>query len=155
LLLDIWEQYGDRLPGLRIRGDVEEIFSEYPQTRDRIAAHPKIKVVEPLDEPAMQSLYRHARLLVNPSLYEGFGLPNLEAMANGCPLLVSDSEVFREICGPYARYADPHNAQEWAEKIIQMLNEPVSPGEMQAARNRARMFSEEREGGKLLKLLYP
>jgi alpha-1,3-rhamnosyl/mannosyltransferase len=56
------------------------------------------------DAPLL-ALYRRARFLVFPSLYEGFGLPLLEAMAAGCPVLCSDLPVFREVAGSAVEYA--------------------------------------------------
>lgn len=58
----------------------------------------------------LSGLYRHAQALVFPSLMEGFGLPALEALANGCPVIVSDIPVFHEILGTSATYFDPHDA---------------------------------------------
>lgn len=153
LLVDIWEREGEHLPELKIRGDVEQIFRDYPDLQQRIAAHPGIRIVQPLDEQAMQDLYRHAALLVNPSLYEGFGLPNLEAMANGCPLLVSDQPVFREICGDAATYADPLDTAAWTQALRELLRHPPGEAQLEMARRRAAHFSEEREGEKLLSLV--
>ena len=56
---------------------------------------------------SMPSLYRGARALIFPSLYEGFGIPLLEAMACGCPLAVSRTSSMPEVCGDAALYFDP------------------------------------------------
>jgi glycosyltransferase involved in cell wall biosynthesis len=55
----------------------------------------------------MPSLYREAFALVFPSLYEGFGFPLLEAMACGCPVIVSNTSSMPEVCGDAAIYFDP------------------------------------------------
>lgn len=60
-----------------------------------------------VDETQLAHLYRHAVLFVYPSLYEGFGLPPLEAMSAGCPVLVSLASSLPEICGDAAHYFDP------------------------------------------------
>jgi len=52
-------------------------------------------------------LYMNASALVSPSLYEGFGIPNLEAMALECPIICSDIPVFREVCDKAALYFNP------------------------------------------------
>ncbi|HEY0555624.1 MAG TPA: glycosyltransferase family 1 protein [Thermoanaerobaculia bacterium] len=54
-------------------------------------------------------LYRHASLFVYPSLYEGFGMPILEAFAAGCPVALSDASCFPEIAGEAGLYFDPSN----------------------------------------------
>lgn len=60
-----------------------------------------------VDDHELRTLYRHARALIFPSLYEGFGLPLLEAMASDCPVLCSDTAVFHEVAGDAAIYFDP------------------------------------------------
>jgi glycosyltransferase involved in cell wall biosynthesis len=56
------------------------------------------------------ALYANATAHVFPSLYEGFGIPPLEAMASGCPVIASDIAVVREVCGDAASYFDPRDA---------------------------------------------
>jgi glycosyltransferase involved in cell wall biosynthesis len=60
-----------------------------------------------LPEEELGKLYNLARLSIYPSLYEGFGLPPLEAMACGCPIIVSHTASLPEVCGDAAFYADP------------------------------------------------
>ena len=60
-----------------------------------------------LDKPALADLYRGAACLVLPSRYEGFGLPVLEAMACGTPVVVAPEPALREVAGDAALYADP------------------------------------------------
>lgn len=71
----------------------------------------------------LEVLYRKAKLLVLPSLYEGFGLPPLEAMVRECPVLVSDLSIFKEICGEAASYCKPQNVSSIAKEIITLLRE--------------------------------
>ncbi len=68
------------------------------------------------------SLYRHAAMLVYPSLYEGFGLPPLEAMASGCPVAVSNTSSLPEVVGEAGIYFDPLNIEEIARAIHQVLS---------------------------------
>jgi glycosyltransferase involved in cell wall biosynthesis len=65
-------------------------------------------------------LYQNALALINASVYEGFGIPNLEAMSQGCPVICSDIPVFREVCSEAAFYFnenDPLSLQNQAELI--------------------------------------
>ncbi|MBU4404292.1 MAG: glycosyltransferase family 4 protein [Candidatus Aminicenantes bacterium] len=62
-----------------------------------------------VSDDKLRTLYQHARALIFPSLYEGFGLPLLEAMAHDCPVLCSDIAVFREVAADAAVYFDPHD----------------------------------------------
>ncbi len=72
----------------------------------------------------LQTLYACARVFAFPSLYEGFGLPPLEAMAAGCPVVASDIPVLREVCQSAACYAAPANPHDWASKLEEVLASP-------------------------------
>ena len=72
-------------------------------------------------------LYNQAVCFIFPSLYEGFGLPPIEAMSCGCPVLVSDIPVLREVCGDAATYFDPYNPYAIRKAIQQFLTTHPSP----------------------------
>jgi glycosyltransferase involved in cell wall biosynthesis len=72
----------------------------------------------------LKALYREAAVFVFPSLYEGFGFPPVEAMSCGCPVLVSDIPVLREVCGDAAGYFDPHDPHAIASAISRVLEDP-------------------------------
>jgi glycosyltransferase involved in cell wall biosynthesis len=78
-------------------------------------------------------LYRGAAALVFPSLYEGFGLPPLEAMACGCPVAVSRVAALPEVCGDAAVYFDPTSAEGIAAGIVEVLDRPRAGGPARAA----------------------
>jgi glycosyltransferase involved in cell wall biosynthesis len=63
------------------------------------------------------ALYRNAVCLLFPTFYEGFGLPALEAMAYGCPVVTSDIPVMREVCGDAALYCNPNEPADIADKV--------------------------------------
>lgn len=67
--------------------------------------------------------YGHSDALVMPSYYEGFGLPPLEAMAAGCPVLASDAASLPEVCGDAALYCDPFRTPDMAEKLLALLTD--------------------------------
>lgn len=71
------------------------------------------------------SLMQRASALVFPSLYEGFGLPPLEAMACGCPVACSNAGALPETVGDAARLFDPHDARAIADAVLTVLNEPA------------------------------
>jgi glycosyltransferase involved in cell wall biosynthesis len=66
-------------------------------------------------------LYSHAELFLFPSLYEGFGMPVLEAMACGAPVITSKTTALEEVAGDSAMLVDPHNARELADRVIEVL----------------------------------
>ncbi len=76
-----------------------------------------------LTDLELVSLYRQARLVVIPSLMEGFSLTGLEAISLGVPVVASDIPVHREIYGQAVRYANPHSSQAFAQAIHQSLQD--------------------------------
>lgn len=83
-----------------------------------------IKHIGFIDQEDSPTLYQAAGLFVMPSLYEGFGMPILEAMASGCPVVASDIPVLKEVGSTFATYADPKNPEAFRDAIIKALNTP-------------------------------
>jgi glycosyltransferase involved in cell wall biosynthesis len=79
-------------------------------------------------------LYRSAAALVYPSLYEGFGIPCVEAMACGCPVAASNVASIPEVCGEAAVYFDPDDPESIAAGIRTVLDRPPAGGIERAAR---------------------
>ncbi len=75
-----------------------------------------------VDDVEVKNYVANAELMVFPTLYEGFGIPPLEAMACGCPVLVSDIPVTREVCSDAALYFNPNNISELSKLIEEVLN---------------------------------
>jgi glycosyltransferase involved in cell wall biosynthesis len=75
-------------------------------------------------DEVLAGLYKHAMCLVYPSFYEGFGLPPLEAMLMGCPVIVSNRSSLPEICGDAALYCDPGDPQTIASAISKLVQDP-------------------------------
>lgn len=73
----------------------------------------------------------YADVLILPSLYEGFGLPPLEAMACGCPVVVSKVASLPEVCGDAALYCNPRSPEDLADKIALVLNDSTLRSELQ------------------------
>ena len=80
-----------------------------------------VRLLGPAEDDVLPALYSGATGFVYPSLYEGFGLPPLEAMACGCPVAVSDIPAHREICGEAAMYFDPVRPEDISSKLDVLL----------------------------------
>jgi len=77
-----------------------------------------------VSDECLVSLYQHASVFVFPSLYEGFGLPILEAMACGCPVISSKTSSLPEVVGEAGMMVDPLNITEIVEAMVQVLTDP-------------------------------
>ena len=84
--------------------------------------HDRVQSLAPNDQ-ALAGLYRKASVFVFPSLYEGFGLPVLEAFAFGCPAVLGDTDSFREVAQDAALYFDPLDPAAMAEGINRLLGD--------------------------------
>jgi glycosyltransferase involved in cell wall biosynthesis len=92
---------------------------------DRGAEMPAfIKHVGYVSDAELSSLYRHAACFVFPSIYEGFGIPPLEAMAHGCPVVASNAASIPEVCGDAAVYFDPHDAHSFTQALMSVMQDP-------------------------------
>ena len=102
----------------------------------------------------LRALYENALCFVFPSLYEGFGLPPLEAMLCGCPALVSNAGSLPEVCGSGARYCNPGNPDDIARGIREIVAEPgVREQQIRAGAARAREFTWQRSVHELISIL--
>lgn len=98
-----------------------------------------------VDESDLPALYAGAALFLYPSSYEGFGLPPLEAMASGVPVVVANRSCLPEVCGDAARYVDPDDVEGFADAVGACLDDPVWRQEAgQRGLARSRQFSWDR-----------
>ncbi len=105
-----------------------------------------------LNNEELAALYRGASCLVFPSFYEGFGLPPLEAMACGCPVVVSNVASLPEVCGEAGYYVDPYCVESIAEGIYKVLTEDTLRKDLiQKGLERATLFSWEKSAREHLK----
>lgn len=108
--------------------------------RSELPRSDRVKLAGYVSDEQLKALYEGASCFVYPSLYEGFGLPPLEAMACGTPVIVSTAASLPEVCQDAALYCDPYRPEDIARQIDRMMREPGirerfgATGKRQAAR---------------------
>jgi glycosyltransferase involved in cell wall biosynthesis len=120
-LVEAFLKIKDRVPqDLVIVGQSEGLITgESAEFFERVrAAGERIHLTGFVSHQELLSLVGHADALIMPSLYEGFGLPPIEAMAAGVPVVVARAASLPEVCGDAALYFDPLEVQDIAAKLI-------------------------------------
>ena len=106
---------------------------------------PRVRLTGYVSDDDLPSLYSGAIALVYPSLYEGFGLPVLEAMACGVPVITSNQSALADVAGQACILVDPHDCAAIADAIGRMVTDPVLRRELaQAGRPQAQPFTWQR-----------
>lgn len=126
-LFAAFAQIAGRHPDLRLllagageRGYIESVLGSAPRdVRDRIAFTGRVSDAE------LRTLYAGAAVFAFPSRYEGFGLPPLEAMALGAPVVVSDAASLPEVVGEAAQVVEPGDVAGFASAIERVLTDPA------------------------------
>jgi glycosyltransferase involved in cell wall biosynthesis len=104
-----------------------------------------------VDEDDLPKIYNLADLLLFPSLYEGFGLPILEAQACGCPVLTSSVTSCPEVAGNGAHIVDPYSIDEIREGTLKILKDNIYKEQLiQKGLENVKKFSWEKTANKIL-----
>jgi glycosyltransferase involved in cell wall biosynthesis len=117
----------------------------YGDTLERIKAEPGVRYLGHVDDATLSALYQSAAVLAFPSLYEGFGLPLLEAMAHGVPAVIGEAGALPELGNGAAVLVDPEDVASIAGGLERLLADPSLRQQLGAAgRRRAADFTWER-----------
>jgi glycosyltransferase involved in cell wall biosynthesis len=111
-----------------IVGEASGRAGELPAAVQEAVALGTVRFAGFVTEPQLAWLYRQAELFIFLSLDEGFGIPTLEALHFGTPILASDIPVFREILGQRARFVDPRSAERVAQEVGAALDRVQAEG---------------------------
>lgn len=126
----------------RRRPDVPALALAGPAGREgTLAAQPGIHLLGWLADPELHALVAGSRALVLPSLDEGFGLPVLEALAAGRPVVASDIPAVHEVAGPHAVTASPSSVAELSDALEAVLEVPDGDGARRQRREWAGTFT--------------
>jgi len=124
-LIEAYAQISDRHPSVHLvivgeKGWKWDVILE----RAKIAKD-RVHFIGYVEGEEVAALYNKAKLFVFPSLYEGFGMPPLEAMACGCPVITSDRSSLPEVVGEAALQVNPYSVDEIAKAMDQILSDPT------------------------------
>ncbi|HEX8137143.1 MAG TPA: glycosyltransferase family 1 protein [Pyrinomonadaceae bacterium] len=132
-------------PQLVIAGRKGWLTDELDSLIERSGIRERLLLTGYVREEELAALYSSCRMCVYPSLYEGFGLPPLEAMQCGAPVITSNIEAIVETVGTAARLVPPTDAQALAQAITELLRDEAARSRLsQAGRERAAGFTWER-----------
>jgi glycosyltransferase involved in cell wall biosynthesis len=130
-LAEAFQRIENRVPhDLVLVGRKDGFITGDPGLARLLEANPRIRLTGSVDEARLVAFYRHADVLGMPSYYEGFGLPPLEAMAAGCPVLAARAASLPEICGDAALYCDPYDIADIAGKLVELLQNRMLQDEL-------------------------
>jgi glycosyltransferase involved in cell wall biosynthesis len=139
MLLEAWRLGDFEGATLAVVGASGHLFP-----RMKVDSQPEgVRLLGPVEDAVLPVLYSGAAGFVYPSIYEGFGLPPLEAMACGCPVAVSDIPAHREVCGGAATYFDPLIPEEISTKLewLLRLDGPTRASYVEGGLHRAASYS--------------
>lgn len=145
-LLRIFAEVRKSFPSARLVRVGGSFTISQERLADELGLRDSIAVLPPLDRDVLAAVYRRAALVLVPSSAEGFGLPVVEAMASGTPVIASDLAVLREVGGEPTTYCAVDDVAGWASAIKAalgvMANDPAQwPVRKEAAVQRAELFS--------------
>ncbi|MBQ4801396.1 glycosyltransferase family 4 protein [Aquimarina sp. MMG015] len=121
-LINSFSKISNKKIKLIIVGNYSSIYAKEDLTENN-----RVIFEQNIGDQELATYYKNATLFVYPSLYEGFGIPIIEAASYGTSICVSDIPVFQEICGQQAIYFDPLDEIDMTNKIQESLKNPIVP----------------------------
>lgn len=124
-LIEAFDIAKKNIPDMKLvlAGETAWLASEIIAARERSAYKNDIILTGRMSFEELRAFYQGARLFAFPSLYEGFGLPVLEAFASGIPVFTADNSSLRKVGGDAALYADALSVSDIAEKLVRLWND--------------------------------
>ena len=137
-----------------IAGQIGWKMDRLAETLQRMMHAGEVQLLGHVRDEELPALYRLASALVYPSLYEGFGLPPLEAMACGCVVVVANTSAIPEVCGDAGLYVDPLDAEALAAAMVKIVEDTALRATLrEQGLRRARLYRWEEAGRQLRTVL--
>jgi glycosyltransferase involved in cell wall biosynthesis len=142
VLLRVCGALGREIPQLRLTRIGDPLTPEQQQIARDAGMADRVTSVADVDESTLAALYRRAALVLQPSEREGFGLPIVEALAAGTPVVASDLPVLREVGGPSVAYCAVGDVDAWRGTVAALLRERhEEPARWKARRDAGRQHA--------------
>ncbi|MGA2216371.1 MAG: glycosyltransferase family 1 protein [Bryobacteraceae bacterium] len=142
VLLRVFAGLVSRYPDLRLMRVGSDLTIEQWRLADELGVRDRVVHSKLLTKQQLAAAYRQAALVLQTSDAEGFGLPVIESMACGCPVVASDIAPLREAGGMTAEYCPVGDIEAWTETVIRLLQErAISPEAWELRRVRARQHA--------------
>ena len=139
---DALRRVRQRVPPLVIVGHRYRDYDEPERLVAELQLREHVRFVDGATDATLSALYHHARMFVLPSLYEGFGIPILEAMRAGVPVITSDVSSMPEVAGGAALLVDPQSPESITRAMCELLDDPRLGADLaMRGRRRADQFS--------------
>ncbi|MBV9469408.1 MAG: glycosyltransferase family 4 protein [Abitibacteriaceae bacterium] len=129
--LKLWRAGNLKVP-LYLVGQAHPISPQFSQNLEEAIQLGGVQEIGYVSDAALTGFYRHALALVYPSRYEGFGLPPLEAMGLGCPVITYRLSSLPEVCGEAALYLDPDDEGSLSGAILKLASDELLRAELAA-----------------------
>ena len=138
---------------LVIVGSENKVFSN-TEIKNLMKKIQNVEFTGYVSDKKLVKLYQEAKIFVYPSLYEGFGIPPLEAMASGTPVISSNVASLPEVCGDAAYYVNPYDVNDIAKGIETVLKDKKLQKELiQKGLERIKLYNWEKSANKLIKII--
>ncbi|GHO87288.1 glycosyltransferase family 4 protein [Dictyobacter formicarum] len=147
------QQEKDGPPLLVIAGGTGWLYEETQQLVRDLQLENKVRFLGRVTEHELITLYSMAELFVFPSFFEGFGIPPLEAMACGAPVITSNTSSLPEVVGDAALQVDPHNIDELSHAMLRLLqDEQLRTDLRQRGYQRVQLYTWQQSAQKMLQV---
>jgi glycosyltransferase involved in cell wall biosynthesis len=123
-LFEAYARLGPGAPPLAVVGQRDFHFTQALDALQRLGLQDRVHLLERVGDQALPAVLRHAQIFVYPSFAEGFGMPILEAMVSGVPVITSNQTALPEVAGNAAVLVDPHSAEDLARAMQQLIDDP-------------------------------
>lgn len=143
-LIKAFEVLSSSHPALKLVlvGKIDDFYKSFQLLCQELGIEKSVIFTGRVSDEELKRLYQNALIYVFPSLCEGFGLPGLEAMSNGLPVVSSDSSCLPEIYGDAALYFNPNNTEEMVKAMSELIhNQDLRDSLIKRGYNRIKKFS--------------